>query len=68
MKSILKILLGIVEIAVIIFAIFMVSVIFMRNDFGYTQYGKNTLIFSWWTLFPLPHFKLIVYFIKGKYL
>jgi hypothetical protein len=44
MKSILKILLGIVEIAVIIFAIFMVSVIFMRNDFGYTQYGKNTLI------------------------
>lgn len=44
MKSILKFVLGIVEIIVIIFAIFMVSVIFMRNQYGYTQYGDNTLI------------------------
>lgn len=26
------------------FAVFMVSIVFMRNDFGYTQFGKNTLI------------------------
>ena len=44
MKTVLKILLNIAEILIIVFAILMVSFIFLKNDFGYTKFGKNTLI------------------------
>lgn len=44
MKTVLKILLNIAEILIIVFAMLMVSIIFLKNDFGYTKFGKNTLI------------------------
>ena len=44
MKRLLKFLLVILEVIIILFAVVMVSIVFMRNDFGYTQFGKNTLI------------------------
>ena len=58
MKNVLKVLLGILEILVIVFAIFMVSTIFLRNKFGYTQFGKNTwIIIDDMNVTELSHFK-----------
>jgi hypothetical protein len=58
MKNVLKTLLGILEIVVIIFAIFMVSTIFLRNKFGYTQFGKNTwIIIDDMNITELTHFE-----------
>ena len=57
MKSILKILLGILEIVVIAFAIFMVATVFMRNEYGYTQFGDKTwIIIDDMNITELPHF------------
>ncbi|MBQ7104421.1 MAG: hypothetical protein IJN90_01045 [Bacilli bacterium] len=57
MKSILKILLGILEIAIIIFAIFMVATVFMRNEYGYTQFGDKTwIIIDDMNIAELPHY------------
>lgn len=44
MKKLLKGLFLIVEMIVIIFAVVMVSIVLMRNKYGYTQFGDNTLI------------------------
>lgn len=58
MKNVLKVLLSILEILIIIFAIFMVSTIFLRNKFGYTQFGKNTwIIIDDMNITELSHFK-----------
>lgn len=58
MKNVLKVFLGILEILIIIFAIFMVSTIFLRNKYGYTQFGKNTwIIIDDMNTTELSHFK-----------
>lgn len=44
MKKILGFLGAIVEIAIIIFAVAMVSILFMKNQYGYTEFGDTTLI------------------------
>ena len=58
MKTVLKILLNIAEILIILFAMFMVSIIFLKNDYGYTKFGKNTLILiDDMNITELSHFK-----------
>lgn len=44
MKSVFNFLLGVVECIIIVFAVCMVSVLFFKNKFGYTEISGNTLI------------------------
>lgn len=44
MKSVFNFLLGLLECVIIVFAVCMVSVLFFKNKFGYTEIGGNTLI------------------------
>lgn len=58
MKRVLQIIFGIFEFVLITFAIFMVGVVFLRNQFGYTEFAGNTLIIiDDYNITELPHYK-----------
>lgn len=44
MRSIFNFLLGLLECVIIVFAVCMVSILFFKNKFGYTELAGNTLI------------------------
>lgn len=44
MKSVFNFLLGLLECVIIVFAVCMVSILFFKNKFGYTEIAGNTLI------------------------